>query len=83
MHLGQRCPDKRGCTVVCLYIMYVFIMKTQSFPTGNFEAVFRSSSSGRFPGFEGVVVCFDPAEADLPGCTTSRRKRSVDDSNVS
>lgn len=37
--------------------------------SGSFQAFFRSSPGETTPGgFEGTVVCFDPAEADMDSC---------------
>ena len=50
---------------------------------GNMEILFRTNDAGRYPGFEGTVICFDPAVADQPGCTRpemdpeTRRKRNT------
>ena len=46
------------------------------------EVLFRTSDSGRFPGFQATIICYE--EEDISGCVssstnpkTSRKKKNV------
>lgn len=39
--------------------------------------LFRTSQTRRGAGFEATVVCFDPGQADLEGCTRPEAENST------